>query len=131
MVIVSLSLDKELLFELDGLQDELGFSGRSETAREAIKMLVSDNKEKSKLSGRLNCVLLVIHQQKFENIISKIKHEFDDIITTQMHSHLSSLSKRHRCLEIFVLEGEADKVKRLFRKFQTSGKMDYIKLVVA
>ncbi|MFH1447464.1 MAG: CopG family ribbon-helix-helix protein [Candidatus Micrarchaeota archaeon] len=131
MVIVSISLNEELLEDLDKLQIALGMSGRSETIRAGVKMLVVDTKEKSELKGELNSILLVVHQKKAENTVTRIKHEFDDIITTQTHSHLRSLSKKHKCLDIFVLEGDSTRVKKLFRAFQSSRKMDYLKLVVA
>ncbi|MBC8521338.1 MAG: CopG family ribbon-helix-helix protein [Candidatus Syntrophoarchaeum sp.] len=127
MRIISISLTEELLEEIDGLQKELGFSGRSEVIRAGARMLLADNKEKEKLEGRLNSVLLLIHTQKVEDTVTEIKHEFGDIISTQIHNHL----RGDKCLEVFILDGDAARIKHLVRLFQTSGKMDYVKLVMA
>ena len=81
MTIISISLTDEILEEIDRLQKELGFSGRSEVMRAGARMLLADNKEKEALEGRLNSVLLLIHAQKVEDTVTEIKHEFEDIIT--------------------------------------------------
>lgn len=127
MRIISISLTEELLEEIDRLQKELGFSGRSEVIRAGARMLLADNKEKEKLEGRLNSVLLLIHTQKVEDTVTEIKHEFGDIISTQIHNNL----REDKCLEVFILDGDAARIKQLVRLFQTSGKMDYVKLVMA
>ncbi len=127
MTIISISLTDEILNEIDKLQKELGFSGRSEVKRAGARMLIADNKERAALEGRLNSVLLLIHAQKVEDTVTEIKHEFEDIISTQMHNHL----REDKCLEVFILEGAAARIKHLVRLFHASGKMDYVKLVVA
>jgi CopG family nickel-responsive transcriptional regulator len=127
MTIISISLNDELLKEMEKLQKELGFSGRSDVVRAGAKMLIADCKEKEQLEGSLNSVLLVIHPQNVEDTVTKIKHGFEDIISTQIHNHL----RKDKCLEVFILEGDAARVKELVRMLQTSGKMDFVKLIVA
>lgn len=127
MTIISISLKDEILEEIDRLQKELGFSGRSEVVRAGARMLLADNKEKEKLEGRLSSVLLLIHTQKVEDTVTEIKHDFEDIISTQIHNHL----RGDKCLEVFILEGDAARIKQLVRLFHASGKMDYVKLVIA
>ena len=127
MVIVSISLNDKILEEIDRIQNEYGYSGRSEVIRYGARLLIAENREKEKLSGKINSVLLLIHNQDEENIVSDIKHRFEDIIKTQIHSHLQD----DKCLEIFVLEGDADRIKRILRDFQVCGRMNYIKLINA
>ena len=43
--IISMSLNEELLRTMDAAQKELGFSGRSETIRAAMKLLLDDYQE--------------------------------------------------------------------------------------
>jgi len=125
--IISMSLTENLLQEIDHLQSDLGFSGRSEVIRAGMRMLIADNREKQKLSGRLNSILLVIHSQSAEDIVTEIKHRFENIINTQIHSHLEHV----KCLEIFTLYGDAVQIKEFVKQFQTNRKMDYVKLIVA
>jgi len=79
------------------------------------------------LIGRINSTLLLIHNKDIENVVTEIKHRFEDITKTQIHSHL----RENKCLEVFVLDGDADRIKEMVRLFQTSRKMDYVKLIVA
>ena len=127
MAIVSISLNEGILDEIDKLQNELGFSGRSEVVRAGVRLLLADSRDKAVLEGKLNSVLLLIHAQKVEDTVTEIKHEFEDIISTQIHNHL----REDKCLEVFILEGDAARIKQLVRHFQTSRKMDYVKLIVA
>nr|AAU83892.1 putative nickel responsive regulator 1 [uncultured archaeon GZfos34H9] len=127
MTVISISLTEEILNEIDRIQKELGFSGRSEVIRAGARMLLADNKDKEKLEGLLNSVLLLIHSQKVEDTVTAIKHDFEDIISTQIHNHL----REDKCIEVFILEGDAARIKDLVRLFQTTRKMDYVKLIVA
>ncbi len=127
MAVISVSLTDEILKEIDKLQKELGFSGRSEVMRAGARMLLADNREKEALEGRLNSVLLLIHAQKVEDTVTEVKHDFEDVISTQIHNHL----REDKCLEVFILEGEASRIKQLVKLFKTSGRMDYVKLIVA
>lgn len=126
MPIVSLSLNDTILKELDKIQNKQGYSGRSEVIRSAARLLISEHKDAEKLSGEINSVLLVIHSHDSENIVSDIKHDFKDVTKTQIHSHF----EKEKCLEIFVLQGDTEKIKEMCRLFRTSKKMDVVKLII-
>ncbi|MCX8175642.1 MAG: CopG family ribbon-helix-helix protein [Candidatus Bathyarchaeota archaeon] len=125
--IISISLNEDLVKEMDEVQKEFGFSGRSEVVRAGIRMLIADSREKKKLVGEINSILLLVHNQEVEDTVTTIKHEFEDIICTQIHSHL----KDGKCLEVFILNGDAERIKQLTNSFQVCGKMEYVKLIVA
>ncbi len=127
MVIVSISLNDKILEEIDKIQCEYGYSGRSEVIRAGARLLIAENKEKEKLSGIINSILIMVHDHDAESLVSEIKHKYEDIMKTQIHSHLHI----NKCLEIFILEGDAKRIKSIVRDFQVSGKMDYLKLIVA
>jgi len=124
--IISVSLSESLLEEVSRIQREMGFSGRSEVIRAGLRRLIAERRELERLSGRINSILLVVHEREDEDVVNRIKHEFDDIINTQLHSHL----KREKCLEIFILDGDAERIREIVECFETCGKMEYVKLVV-
>lgn len=126
MPIISISLNEKLLEEIDKIKDEIGFSGRSDVIRASARMLIADNREKEDLEGEINSILVLIHKQEAEDKVTEIKHDFEDIINTQIHSHM----KDNTCLELFILEGNADRTKEISKKFQTSRKIDYVKLII-
>jgi CopG family nickel-responsive transcriptional regulator len=127
MPVISISVNEKILEEIDRIQEELGFSGRSEVIRAGARMLIADAREKEKFAGEINSILLLIHNQEVESVVTLIKHDFEDITNTQIHSHL----KGGKCLEIFILDGEAERIKELMGQFLISGKMEYVKLIVA
>ena len=126
MVVVSISLNDTILKEIDRIQNLVGYSGRSEVIRAGARLLISESKEKDRLTGNINSVLLLIHSQEIEDVVTEIKHKFEDITKTQIHSHL----RENKCLEVFVIEGDADRIKEMVRLFQTSRKMEFVKLIV-
>ena len=125
MAIVSISLNKEILSELDKLQKSLGFSGRSEAIRAGIRSFVTEEKQKSELIGNIHAILLVVHNDEFDHIVSGIKHNFEDLITTHLHSKIEG----DKCMELFVINGDADRVSTITKDFQVNKKMDTVKLV--
>jgi len=125
MPIVSISLNNEILSQLDKLKKSMGFSGRSEAIRAGIRSFVSEAKQKTELSGNIHAILLVVHNDEFDHIVSGIKHNFEDLITTHLHSKIEG----EKCMELFVIDGEAERVSTITNDFQTNKKMDTVKLV--
>lgn len=126
-MIISLSLNETIINELDKIQKEQGYSGRSEVIRSALRLLINEEKQKYNLKGIIEGVLIAINQEKYNDEISKIRHQFNDIIKTQIHNHLEN----HKCLQIFVLKGDSEQIKLLINKLETSKKAEYVKLVVS
>ena len=126
MPIISISLNENIIQELDKLQKFLGFSGRSEIVRASVRNLLLEEKRIDELSGVLHSVLLVIHDEKSDQEISEIRHGFDKIINTHIHNKID----KDRCLEIFLLRGEAEEIRRMTREFQANKRMDNVKLIL-
>ena len=125
MPIVSISLTEEILKEIDSLQKNLGFSGRSDAIRAGIRSFVSEEKQKENLSGNVNAILLVVHNDEYDNQVNGIKHSYEDLITTHFHSKIEG----DKCMELFMLKGEADSVSSITKDFQINKRMDTVKLV--
>lgn len=124
--IISMSLDEKTLKDLDTLQAELGFSGRSETIRQCIRASASEHKQSGKLHGEIDGILLVVHPDEHTEAVSHTRHAYQSVIKTQVHNHLEN----HVCLEIFIVKGAAETIKKLARDLQTSKKVDLVKLLV-
>jgi len=125
MPIVSISLNDEILSELDKLQSSMGFSGRSEAIRAGIRAFVSDEKQKADVSGNIHAILLVVHNDEFDHIVSGITHNFEDLITTHLHSKI----EKEKCMELFLIDGDAERVSIMTKDFQINKNMDTVKLV--
>lgn len=125
MTIVSVSLNEDILVEVDKLQKSLGFSGRSEIVRAGIRNLLAEERDRQNLSGSLYAVLLAIHDEKSDDQVTMMQHAYDRLITTHIHNKIDG----DRCLEIFLLKGKAEEVKAMTKKFLSNKKMDHVKLI--
>ncbi|MEM2139550.1 MAG: CopG family ribbon-helix-helix protein [Nitrososphaera sp.] len=125
MPIVSISLNDEIVAELDKLQKALGFSGRSEIVRAGIRTLLAEEKDRQNLSGSLYAILLAVHDEKSDDQVVQMEHDYDRLIGTHIHNKIDG----DRCLEIFFLRGDASEIKNMTKKFQTNKKMDHVKLI--
>jgi len=125
LTIVSVSLNDDILTEIDKLQKTLGFSGRSEIVRAGIRNLLAEEKDRQNLSGHLFVVLLAIHDEKSDDQVTEMGHDYDKLITTHIHNKIDG----DRCLEIFLLKGSAEEIKDMTKKFKSNKKMDHVKLI--
>ncbi len=126
MPIVSISLNDEILSEVDNLKKSMGFSGRSEIIRAGIRNLISEERQRSNLSGLIHAILMVVHDEESEQIVTGIKHNYEELIDTHLHSKIDG----NKCMELFLLHGQADKVDVMTKDFKTNRKMDQVKLVL-
>ncbi|MCJ7455839.1 CopG family ribbon-helix-helix protein [Candidatus Bathyarchaeota archaeon] len=127
MPIISASLTDTTLQELRRIQKTMGFSGRSEAIRAAIRMLAAESKEGETLAGQVRGILLLIHEHEAESLVTNVKHTFLDIIHTQLHNRF----KEGKCLELFLLEGEADRVREMTGVFQKADDIEFVRLLIA
>ena len=126
MPIVSLSIPDQMIKEIDQMQKSGGFAGRSELVRAAIRLLVEDSREKHALSGRMNAILVVTHDESNEAPITRLKHEFEEIVRTHIHNKIS----QNNCVELFLLEGDGKKIGSMTREFQKEDKLKSVKMVI-
>jgi len=122
--IISMSLNEVILDEIDRMTSEMGFSGRSETIRAGVRLLSQAHKDRLKLKGRINAILSVIHHHNKD--MSLLMHKYQDIIVTHLHNRLDE----EKCLDVFVLKGDANKMRRLAEFFEAEKMVEHVKFYV-
>jgi CopG family transcriptional regulator, nickel-responsive regulator len=125
LTIVSVSLNDDILQEIDKMQKALGFSGRSEIVRAGIRNLLAEERDRQNLSGRIFAVLMAIHDEKSDDQVTEMGHDYDKLIGTHIHNKIDG----DKCLEIFLLKGDAEEIRDMTKKFQSNKKMDHVKLI--
>jgi CopG family nickel-responsive transcriptional regulator len=126
MPIVSISLDSSILKKMDRLEKSLGFSGRSGVMRAAIRHFIAEENGANAASGSVHAVVLIMHSQKAEDTITRMTHRFSDVIATHLHNRF----EEDKCMETFVMSGDALRIRRMFKDLQSSRKTDYVKLLL-
>lgn len=125
MAIVSVSLTEDNLRALDRISSGFNLKGRSEAVRHSIKTAENEMKELSEMSGTVEGVLVIVHDEHGDSWISAIQHRYKTHIKTQLHSHFLN----SRCLEIMIISSDAQGVKSILRDIYSTGKADYVKFV--
>ena len=122
--ILSFSLDNETAHLLDKIERKIEFRNRSELIRSALQLLLREIDNLDELKGHIGAILVVVHNQKQEEIISKLKHQFSDVIITQIHNNLHG-----QCLELFLLNGRSELIIEFFKQLKKSKSVEYAKLI--
>jgi CopG family transcriptional regulator, nickel-responsive regulator len=115
-----------MLAEMDKIQKSYGFSGRSEIVRAGIRSLLSEERERNVITGFIHALFLATHDERSDEQVTEIRHTYDKLITTHLHSKIDT----DRCLEVFLLKGNAADIADMTKKFHANKNMDNIKLVV-
>jgi len=123
--IVSLSIPETMLEEMEELERSFGFTGRSELVRAAIRLMMNEDRERSGLSGEVSGLVVVTHDTEEEEPVTQLKHEFDQIIKTHVHSKLTPST----CVELFLVHGDAKKVSAMSKAFQSQDEMKSSKFI--
>lgn len=127
MPIISLSLNNEMLIKVDALQTDLGFSGRSEIFRTAIRDFVAEHSALDDISGDVQGIILIIYDEKQGSEVSKIWHDYKDCIKSQVHNCL----KNEKCLQMLIVESDAEPLKKLMANLKASKKIDIAKIFIS
>ena len=127
MRIISISLPNELLKELDTILGEEKSATRSEVLRQAIRSYLIAYKELSRLKGNVIATVTVLYEKKDQNDeLSRLRHEFRDMMTAYLHSHLTENS----CLEVMVIKGPAERLKTLADGLKANKQVKQINLSI-
>lgn len=108
------SLDSDLLDKFDSLCEEQSYQTRSEAIRDLIRnTLVKKEWEDTdrEIAGTLTMVY-DHHQSQLAQRLTELQHEAHEVILSSLHVHLD----HSNCLEVLVLKGGGEVVRRLGQK---------------
>jgi CopG family nickel-responsive transcriptional regulator len=122
------SLEEDLLQELDNLVKKDEFPNRSQAIRFLIrKNMVHEKWQQNKeVAG---CIVLVYdhHKRYLLNKSVSLQHMYDDLVLSTQHVHLDD----QNCLEIVALKGKANRLKELADKLIALKGITHGKLVMS
>jgi CopG family nickel-responsive transcriptional regulator len=118
MSIISVSLPTELLEELDAT---LG------AQKTALRNYLTEYKKLEELKGDIIATISVLYNKEEKNEeLFRLQHEFSDMITAYLHSHLTETS----CLEVMVIRGPSKRLKELIDGLKANKPVKQIKFSV-
>ena len=124
---LSVSLPSPLVKEFDAIWHRMKYTNRSKAVHDAIHNFITEHKWAQEGEGEvMGAIVLLYYFDKpaLLNTIMKTQHEFEDIITSSMHVHLTM----DKCLEIIAVKGNAQKARNLMQKLTTKKGVKQVKL---
>lgn len=125
MPVISISLTDKNVEDLESLQKDLGFTGRSEAIRAAMRTLLAENSERRSMVGRVDGVLIMINDACASGSIHDIYHDNHPLIKTHVHNHLGN----HKCMNMMVLSGDALDINELLDQMYRLEGIAYLKFI--
>lgn len=127
VTVISVSVPETLLERVENSIREQGFANRSEIIRQALRAFVMESRNLRELEGEIAASITIIYERGAKNEqISEIQHSFGDIISTYLHAHI----EEDYCLEVIVVRGEADNLRKLVEAFRTNEHINQIKVSI-
>jgi CopG family nickel-responsive transcriptional regulator len=124
----SVSLPPTLVKELDEVWRNMQYVSRSKAVHDAIRNFISEYKwtreEAEEIAGAI-VMLYYVDKPGLLNKIMHVQHEFEDIVSSTMHVHLT----KNKCLEIIAVKGDTKEVRRLTQALITKKGVKQLKLI--
>jgi len=122
------SLNSDLLEQFDGLCDEKSYPNRSEAIRDLIRGVLVE-KEQQGNETEIAAVLTLVYDHHVSDLsqrLVEIQHDEHEVILTTVHVHLD----HHNCLEVLILKGAGDAIRRLADKLVATKGVKHGKLTL-
>ena len=127
MTIISVSVPQKLLQRVETSIKEQGFANRSEIVRQALRTFIMESRSLREIEGEIAASITIIYQRELtKGQISEIQHSFGNIISTFLHSHIDE----DHCLEVIVVKGDADRIRKLVEAFRTNEHISQISVSI-
>ena len=127
MTVISVSVPEKLLERVENSIREQGFANRSEIVRQALRTFIMESRSLRELEGEIAASITIIYRREAtKGQISEIQHNFGDVISTFLHAHIDE----EHCLEVIVVKGKAENIRKLVEAFQTNEQISQIKVSI-
>jgi len=106
-----ISITNRLLKHFDGFILEKGYQNRSEAIRDLIRSALVEEQWREAKEDLVGTVTIVYdhHTRELADKLTEQQHTHHDAIISSLHVHLDA----HHCLEVIVIKGKAEDIKRL------------------
>lgn len=122
------SLEEDLLAELDNYVQLNKFANRSQAIRHLIEKNVAEHKwQCNNIVAGAIVILYDHHKRELLTKLNDIQHDYHDIILSSQHFHLS----HENCLEIIAVKGQSKLLTELADKLISLKGINHGKLVMS
>jgi len=105
------SMNRELLQQLDQAIEEAGYANRSEAVRDMARAFLV-NRQWEAPDGEVVGTITLVYDHHVPGVVAKLtalQHDAEPTVICNTHVHLD----HHNCIEVIVAQGAAEQVRRL------------------
>ena len=124
----SASLPKGLIDDLDEMVKQKGYANRSVAIADMIRDKLVEHRQQFGDREIAGTITLVFdhHKPHLQEVLTHIQHDHHDVIVSALHVHLD----HHNCLEVLVVRGRADEVRKIADKLVAAKGVKHAKLTI-
>jgi CopG family nickel-responsive transcriptional regulator len=127
LTIISLSIPDSLLEQIDETIKEKGFVSRSEIARQALRMYLTEDLKIEDIEGEaIATVTLIYREDADRRRILEAQHVHSGLVSTFLHTHIH----KGFCLEVIILKGQAALIRKFVDALRRNEQIIQIKIAV-
>ena len=109
LTIISLSIPKALLEQVDSTITERGFASRSEITRQALRLFLKEDAQIENVEGEIVATATIIYKEKADRQrLLDAQHVYSGLVSTFLHAHIHE----GYCLEVIILKGQAKTIRK-------------------
>ena len=127
MSIVSVSIPKNLLENVDKYAKERGFANRSEIVRQALRTYMFESRRLDELQGRITAIITIVYQREAKRSqITDLQHNFGSAVLTFLHTHI----QEGYCVEIIVARADTQVIRALVQALRANEQISEAKVTI-
>jgi len=127
MTIISISVPDSLIKKIDEKIAEKGYASRSEVARQALRLYLSENMKLDEIDGEAVATITVIYKENSDRRkLTESQHLYSGLVSTFLHTHI----QEGYCLEVIILKGQAFLIEKFLDTLQRNEDIIQMKVSV-
>lgn len=127
MAIISISVPDSLIKKIDEKIAEKGYASRSEIARQALRLYLSENMQIDEIDGEAVATITVIYKENSDRRkLIESQHLYSGLVSTFLHAHI----QEGYCLEVIILKGQAFLIEKFLDSLQRNEDIIQMKVAV-
>lgn len=124
----SASLPQGLIDDLDEMVEQKGYANRSAAIADMIRDKLVEHRQQFGDREIAGTVTLVYdhHKPHVQEVLTHIQHDHHEVIVSSLHVHLD----HHNCLEVLVVRGRGDAIRRIADRLLSVKGVKHAKLTI-
>jgi CopG family nickel-responsive transcriptional regulator len=127
MTIISISIPDSLIKQIDQTMKEKGFVSRSEIARQALRLYLTEDLKIEDIEGEAVATITLIYRENADRRrLLETQHIYGGLVSTFLHAHIH----KGFCLEVIILKGQAALIRKFVDNLRQNEQIMQIKISV-